>query len=190
MLLIGLHIEIMQTDERLLQKHAMMLQLPRQLTTPTLKKLSCLMPHEFHGMPKNEREQLIALLGKYHQVFSLMEGERGETDLATMSIDTGDTILKKKPVRRVPFAVRWEVAQQLKQMQNQGVIQPSSSPWASLVRKKDGSLRICVDYRHLNNVTKPDTFPLPGLMTSLTSWGVKSSSRRWISLLVISRSVW
>ena len=53
---------------------------------------------------------------------------------------------------------------QLKQMQEDKVIQPSSSPWASpivLVQKKDGTLRFCIDYRDLNSVTKFDKFPLP-----------------------------
>ena len=66
--------------------------------------------------------------------------------------------------RRLPFAVRKEVARQLENMQEQKIIQPSTSPWASpivLVRKEDGSLRFCIDYRSLNAVTKPDRFPLP-----------------------------
>ena len=81
-----------------------------------------------------------------------------------MEIDTGDARLKRQPVRHTPFAARQEIARQLKQMQEQNVIYPSDSPWASsvvLVRKKDGSLHFCIDYRSLNLVTKSDPFPLP-----------------------------
>ena len=54
------------------------------------------------------------------------------------------------------------------------MVKPSESPWASpvvLVRKRDGSLRFCVDYRQLNSVTKPDLFPLPRIIDLLDQLG-------------------
>ena len=115
-------------------------------------------------LPEHQRRQLLALLNEYNDTFSLDEGERGETDLIELYIDTADTAPRRQRARRMPFAVRREVARQLKMMQNLGVIQPSCSPWASpvvLVPKKDGSHRFCVDYRELNSVTKLDSYPLP-----------------------------
>ena len=114
-------------------------------------------------LPEPGRTKLKELLEDHHQAFGLGEGERGETELVEMEIDTGDAAPKKQRVRRMPFAVRREVARQLRSMQEMGVIRPSSSPWASpvvMVRKKDGSHRFCIVYHELNAVTKPDSFPL------------------------------
>ena len=65
-------------------------------------------------------------------------------------------------------------------MIDSGVIQPSNSKWASpsvLIRKKDGSLCWCVDYRTLNNVTWKDVYPLPLIEECLDSLsGVKFMS--------------
>jgi hypothetical protein len=109
-------------------------------------------------------QQLHEFLAEQHEAFSLDPGERGETDVLQFEIDTGDATPTRQPPRRMPFVVRQEVARQLKNMQEEGVISPSSSPWASpvvLVRKKNGSHRFCVDYRNLNAVTKRDRYPLP-----------------------------
>ena len=111
---------------------------------------------------------------QHHEAFCLEDGERGETELVYMEIDTGDKQPIKQRVRRMPFALRQEVARQLRLMQESGVIQPSRSPWASpvvLVRKKDGSNRFCVDYRRLNSVTKPDRYPLPRIEDLLDQLG-------------------
>ena len=114
-------------------------------------------------LPDEEKCALLDFLASHHDVFSL-GGERGETDLIEMEIDTGDALPRRQSARKMAFAVRQQVAKQLYQMQRNGVIEPSKSPWASpvvLVRKRDRTHRFCVDYRPLNSVTKPDSFPLP-----------------------------
>ena len=86
---------------------------------------------------------------------------RGETDLVETEIHTSDVASRKVAACRMPFAVRQEVAKQLQRMQEGGVIELSDSPWSNpvvMVRKKDGSLSFCVDYRELNRVTRKDTY--------------------------------
>ena len=125
----------------------------------------------------------------HHQAFSLEPGERGETDMVQMEVDTGDAAPRRQPARRMPFAVRQEAAKQLKTMQASGVIQPSSSPWASpvvMVRKKDGSHRFCIDYRRLNMVTKPDLYPLPRIDDLLDQLG----KSRYFSTLDLAAGYW
>ena len=88
------------------------------------------------------------------------------------SIETGSASPKRQAARRTPFAARQEITSQLDKVQKNNVIQPSESPWASpvvLVRKRDGTLRFCIDYRALNSVTKPDLFPLPRINDLLES---------------------
>ena len=97
-----------------------------------------------------------------------------------MEINTGDNSTRKQSPRRMPLAVHQEVAKHLKNMQRNGVIRPSRSPWSSpvvMVQKKDGSRRFCVDYRGLNAVTKPDTFPLPHINDLLDQLGKARYSR-------------
>ncbi|KAL0411198.1 UNVERIFIED_CONTAM: Transposon Ty3-G Gag-Pol polyprotein [Sesamum latifolium] len=57
-----------------------------------------------------------------------------------------------------------ELKKQLEELLEKGFIQPSTSPWGApvlFVKKKDGSMRLCVDYRQLNRVTVKNKYPLP-----------------------------
>ncbi|GKC76682.1 putative reverse transcriptase domain-containing protein [Tanacetum coccineum] len=69
----------------------------------------------------------------------------------------------KSPYRLAPSEME-ELSGQLKELQDKGFIRPSSSPWGALVlfvKKKDGSFRMCIDYRELNNLTIKNHYPLP-----------------------------
>ena len=121
-----------------------------------------------------QQQELLNFLTEHHNVFALEEYERGETDLVEMEIDTSDAHPRRCAPRRVPFALREEVARQIDHMQTAEVIQPSVSPWASpvvMVQKKDGTHRFCIDYRQLNSVTKADTYPLPRIDDLLDQLG-------------------
>ena len=112
-------------------------------------------------LSNNERKAILDTLMKFSDVF---KGDLGHTSVLTHSIDTGTASPIRQHPRRLPYAFREEVHSQVTDMLHQGVIQPSSSPWASpivLVKKKDGKYRFCVDYRKLNAVTKKDAHPLP-----------------------------
>ena len=74
------------------------------------------------------------------------------------------------PARRLPYSQRKEIEQQVQELQKRNIIEPSRSTYASPVvpvKKKDGSLRMCVDYRALNAKTIPGTFPIPRIDESL-----------------------
>ena len=127
---------------------------------------------EERSLVGEEMKSLKSLVCEYADVFALDSSELGSTDLVTHTIDTGDSPPIKQSARRTPFALRQVMEEMVEKMLEQGVVEPSHSPWSSpvvLVEKKDGSKRFCVDYRRLNSVTKMDVFPLPRIDDTLDS---------------------
>jgi hypothetical protein len=120
------------------------------------------------------RINLRGLIKKNLDVFSVHELDVGKVDRVYHQIHTGDHAPVRQPVRRLAYgAQREEVEKQVDNLLGAGLIRPSNSPWASpivLVRKKDGTVRMCVDYRLLNSIAKMDSFPLPRLDETLDSF--------------------
>lgn len=103
------------------------------------------------------------MLCKFSDIFSRSDSDLGITDLVKHSIDTGNTKPIKQPPRRLPLSYAEEERKIISQMEENGIIRKSRSPWASplcLVLRKNGKIRPCVEYRKLNAVTNPDAFPL------------------------------
>ena len=124
--------------------------------------------------PQEQAEQARSLLKEYHDIFSLEKRDMGHTN-ATMHkivLKDPDTPPFKEHFCRIPPPQLDEVREHLKLMLDAGVIQPSNSPWCNavvLVRKKDGSLPFCIDFRKLNSLTVKDSHPLPHICETLES---------------------
>ena len=124
-----------------------------------------------HWSPENAvavRELVLA----YHDVFALECNELGCTSTIEHEIHIENEEPFKERSRHIPPPLLEEVRASLRDMLEAGVIHPSQSPWCNvvvLVRKKDGTLRFCIDFRHLNAHLKKDSYPLPQIQEALES---------------------
>lgn len=112
----------------------------------------------------DQKNKLMEFLAQNKLVFARDTNELGTTDLHFHRIDTGDAKPVHQRFYRTSPAHKAEIDKQIQDMLKADIIEPSTSPWASpvvLVKKKNGDFRFAVDYRRLNRVTRPMSFPLP-----------------------------
>lgn len=128
------------------------------------------------------------LLRRNTDVFSKHSMDYGHTTTVRHEIPLVDSKPFRLPYRKIPPSQYQEVRKAISEMEEAGVIRPSKSPYASpivVVSKKDGSLRICVDYRKLNSCSTRDAFPLPRI-EALEALG----QARFFSTLDLTSGYW
>ena len=113
---------------------------------------------------KSQKKKLAELLLSYKSAFASSKTDIGCCSLIKHRIETGEAAPIRQPLRRTPQGFEGEEEKYLKEQLEAKVIVPSKSAWASpvcLVRKKDGSVRWCIDFRRVNDVCIKDAYPLP-----------------------------
>ena len=115
-------------------------------------------------LPTDMDPEIAILLHTYAQVFKVPSSlpPPREQDHA-IPLKQGSEPVKVRPYR-YPHTQKEQIEKMVHEMLDQGIIQPSTSPFSSpilLVKKKDGSWRFCTDYRALNAITVKDSFPMP-----------------------------
>jgi hypothetical protein len=133
-----------------------------------------------------QKKQVDELLKRHHSVLS---DSPGMTKLESCTLHTQSD----KPVHvkqyPIPYAARDTVQREIQEMLKLGVIEPSISAYSApivLVKKKDGSVRFCIDYRRLNNELQFDSEPMP----DVDQLFAKLSNAKYFSKLDLSKGYW
>ena len=136
-----------------------------------------------------QKQDVERLLQDNREVFSTSEFDLGRTNLVQHTIDTGTNRPFKQQLRRHPMAYLPVIDEHVDKMLANDICEPSVSPWASnvvLVKKSDGTLRFCVDYRQLKILTIKDSYPLPRINTCFDALG----GARYFSTLDLRQGYW
>ena len=117
------------------------------------------------GLTLDQAAKVGVLLISDEDIFARHDLDIGCLEEVQHRINTGDSAPVRQKMRRMPFGFKAEEKKHLQTLLEAGVIQLSESGASApvLVRKKDGSVRWCIDYRALNDKIVKDSFPLPNI---------------------------
>lgn len=121
-----------------------------------------------------EAEMAAELIRKRDAAFSHGAFDLGHCNIIPHRVQLTDSKPISLPYRRIPPQDMKEVRDQLQELLDKGIIRKSNSPYGSpvvIVRKKNGTIRLCIDYRQLNAKTIGDAFPLPRIEEALEALG-------------------
>jgi hypothetical protein len=125
------------------------------------------------GLTHQQKNSLMQVLKDHECVFARNPYDLGLYTGGKHKIDTGDAAPIRCNPRKMAYHKRQLLRKELDNMLRIGIIQPSTSSWASpilFVPKKDGSWRLCVDYRDLNKVARTCAHPLPRISDILATF--------------------
>ena len=136
----------------------------------TLEKLQAEI--DLGELTMEQKENVYKMLLKTKSALAVNETDIGKAKVTPHKIVlTNNTPIWQKP-RRFAEPVNEEIERQCQELEMMEIIEKSNSPWSSPVvpiRKVDGCLRLCIDYRKVNAVTEPEKFPMPNLSDSIYS---------------------
>ena len=121
-----------------------------------------------------ERAMVLSMLNEERDAFAKDDRDIGQIDDLQMKIRLTDDIPVQKTYMSIPRPLLREVKEYIRELLDKDWVRKSSSPYSSpvvCVRKRDGTLRLCIDYRGLNAKTIPDRQPIPRIQDVLDSLG-------------------
>ena len=133
-----------------------------------------------------EKKQMTKLIGEFPMLTRL---QPGKTRVIEHRINTDAQGPVHQRAYRIPPALKTEVVEELKELLDAGVVEESTSEWSSpivVVKKKDGTNRICVDYRKLNATSKFDAYPKPRIDEMLDAVG----QSEYLTTLDLTKGYW
>lgn len=139
---------------------------------------------DFTDSPLSEewKERITNKLNSIPEVFARGDLDYGHTTAVKYKIHLSDPTLFKQRVRPIHPSDYEAVRLHLKELLDAGIIRESESPFASpivVVKKKNGSIRLCIDYRKLNNQTIRDAYALPNIEDTFAAL----TGSKWFSVM-------